>query len=280
MPERGSGRFGRMDLSLLSMKTAPTVAVTRSEAGTPGCELSARLEEAGVEVVAVPLTHTVPPEDDVPLVEALARIEVFDWLVVTSARTVEPVWDRLTAGALPSARERGLRVCAVGPGTARALEAAGVEVDVLPARFHAEGVVEAILAAGSVDGRQVLFPRAEGGRDVIPDLLAAAGANVEVPVAYRTVPDEDAADRLVQLTLGGALDALTFTAGSAAAAFGAAWARAGREEIDGRIGVFALGPATADALASVGVRTDVIADPHTFAGLAEAASRWVQEAQS
>lgn len=257
------------------MRSAPTVAVTRSDAGTPGCELSARLEEAGIEVVAVPLTRTLPPEDEEPLRDALSRIHTFDWLVVTSARTVEPLRAHLVSGALRDARDHGLRVCAVGPGTARALQASGIEVDVLPGRFRAEGVVDAILERGPIEGRRVLFPRAAQGREVIPDRLGAAGADVETPVAYRTVPDDEAADRLVQLALGGALDAITFTAGSAATTFGGAWSRAGRERLDDGVGIIALGPATADALAAVGLRADAIAEPHTFEGLSEAAHRWL-----
>ncbi len=179
-----------------------------------------------------------------------------------------------------------VRVCAVGPRTGEALEAAGMPPDLIPSRFHAEGVVESIRQLGDPAGLRVLFPRAEKGRDVISRLLREVGVHVEVVPAYRTIAVPGAGRRLWDMVDTGQLDALTFTAGSAVAAF--ADARSGAKassdlatrreapEIPGDVGVMALGPATAAALEGRGIRVDRVAQPHTLEGLVSALHDWVR----
>lgn len=174
----------------------------------------------------------------------------------------------------------------MGPRTGEALSRVGLSPDLVPGRFHAEGVVEALLAAGVGAGSGVLLPRAEEGRDTIPRLLTAAGAHVLVVSAYRTAPNEAEGDRLARMIADGDLDALTFTAGSAARVFADAWSRrwsaaegseAGGSQVPDSIGVLALGPATAEVLACAGIRVDRIAEPHTFEGLASAVRDWAED---
>ena len=79
------------------------------------------------------------------------------------------------------------------PGTARALAERGVLADVVPERFVAEALVEA-LADVDVEGARVLVARAAEARDVLPDALRERGAEVDVVALYETVresPDED-----------------------------------------------------------------------------------------
>ena len=90
-----------------------------------------------------------------------------------------------TACATP-ARSPGVTVAAIGPGTARALRAHGIEPDVVPERAVAEGLVEA-LADVPVAARAVA--RAAEGRDVLPDALRERGAQVDVVALYETVAE-------------------------------------------------------------------------------------------
>src|SRR4029078_11290130 len=89
---------------------------------------------------------------------------------------------------LRDARElAGVTVAAIGPGTARALRAHGVEPDVVPERSVAEELVEALK---DVPVRRALIARAAEGRDVLPDALRARGAEVDVVALYETVVEE------------------------------------------------------------------------------------------
>jgi uroporphyrinogen III methyltransferase/synthase len=209
-----------------------------------------------------------------------------DWLVVTSARAISPLVEALARRGASAAEvyARGVKLCAVGPETAKALRAAGFEPTIVPDRFQAEGVVDALVQRGVGPGTQVFFPRAEEGRDVIPKMLGARGADVRVVPAYRTEPLPQEADRLVRLLAEGLCDAVAFTAASAAAAFADAldrWRRSVGEgrRVPGTPGVVALGPSTAAALESRGVPVDRTAEPHTFEGLLAALSDWAGSAR-
>jgi uroporphyrinogen III methyltransferase/synthase len=259
--------------------------VTRS--GGPDCRLTRLLREAGADPLQAPLTQTLPPSRRDALDRELAALFESDWLVVTSARSLPPLVAALGRRGIGAKeiRAHGVEVCAVGPETAKALRSAGFEPTLVPDRFHAEGVVEALTRSGVGPGTRIFFPRAEEGRDVIPTMLSARGAEVRVVAVYRTEPLAEEADRLVRLLAEGRCDAVTFTAASAAAAFAEALDRsAGRRAhgpgSSGRPGVIALGPSTAAALTSRGIPVDRIAAPHTLEALVEAVADWARTARA
>ena len=157
------------------------VGLTRPEAG----ELAERLTALGATVVHVPLIEIAEPADGgLALRRALARLDAFDWLVVTSANGA-----RRVGGA--ARRHPGLRLAAVGPATAAALEAeAGRPADLVPVLAQAEGLLGEFPAARA----RVLLAQADRARPVLADGLATAGHLVETVVAYRTVSRRPTAD--------------------------------------------------------------------------------------
>jgi len=109
------------------------------------------------------------------------------------------------AGELP----RGLPAAAVGAGTARELEKAGVRRIVVPASGADS---EALLAARQLQrlrGKRVLIVRGAGGRALLGDTLAARGATLEYAECYRRRrPDIDPAP-ILSAWKDGRLDAVT-----------------------------------------------------------------------
>ena len=226
--------------------------------------------------------------------------------MVTSRNAVQPLIRALEeAGTARSVqRERGdrstgvdpglrPRICAVGPGTAGALAEAGLPMDRMPERYVAEGVVEALApevqgarerrSAGEPPG--VLYPRAEGARDVIPRGLEKMGARVDAVDAYRTVPDGAGARTLADGVDRGEVDVITFAASSAARSFARAWKEGGEgaeptREWPGRVGVVAIGPVTARTLEEEGIPVHGIGEPHTLEGLVAAVEAWAREREA
>ena len=132
--------------------------------------------------------------------------------------------------------------------------------DVVPERFVAEGLVEAL---ADVPVRRALVARAAEARDVLPDALRARGAEVDVVALYETVAeplDEAALEALERV------DYVTFTSSSTVTFFfDVAGDRLGE---DARL--VSIGPVTSAALRARGREPDVEAEQHDIDGLVAA----------
>ncbi len=206
---------------------------------------------AGAEVVELPLIALESTG------AALPAPSPGDLLVLTSARAVAELSRRLEPAALS-----GCRVAAVGPATARALAAAGRPADIVPARALAEGLLEALDAAGEpLVGRRVIYPCAERTQGALEAGLIARGARLLRAPLYRNVAPAGAGEAL-DAALPAAVIALA--SGSAARHLAAL----GRDLGGARIA--AIGPSTARACRALGLEVSAVAEPHTAAGLAAA----------
>jgi uroporphyrinogen III methyltransferase/synthase len=246
------GEVARLRGELAWLEARPlhgrTVAVTRARA--QASPLAARLRALGAAVVEAPAIRIVPLDAELPPVGG------YDLVCVTSPNGAGLLLDRLR-----DARElAGVTVAAIGPGTARALRARGVEPDLVPERAVAEGLVEAL---ADVPVERVLIARAAEGRDVLPDALRERGAQVDVVALYETVaePLDDAARQAA----AGA-DYLLFTSASSVRFF----ARAAGEDALRGPRLASIGPATSAELRAHGAEPDLEADPHTPDGLVAA----------
>jgi uroporphyrinogen-III synthase len=231
--------------------------------------LAALLEVHGAEVVTLPVIRIEPPEDWAPLDAAIRALGTFRWVVFTSVNGVAAFRERLGRAGLDARSLAGRQVAAIGPETADALRRAGIEPDLVPAEFRAEGLLEA-LATRLERGDAVLLVRAAEARDVLPRELEARGIRVTVAPAYRTVIAKEGADRVLALLESRRLDAVTFTSSSTVRGFLALLAPAdARRLLDGVI-VGAIGPITAETAAEHGLRVSVMPREYTIPALADA----------
>lgn len=245
--------------------------------------LAARLVHRGAWVEQVPLTR-IEPLDPAPLDAALTTLPGTAWFCVTSANAVRVVAEHLAASAPPPSGWRTtsvlaelldaahVAVAAVGDATAQALDALGVHVDVVALKQDADGLVDAMMARGIPHGARILFPSAEGAREVLPGRLSALGADVTVCTVYRSVPDAAAEAALGALLAQAAVDLVTVTAPSVVRGVVAALASA-------KVGaacvpVASIGPVTTAAAVNAGLTVACEADPHSSEGLVAAIERW------
>jgi uroporphyrinogen-III synthase len=242
----------------------PTVAVTRDEG--PQGPLAQALENAGATALAVPTVAICDPSSWRELDACLGELHRFEWLVFTSAHAVEAVWRRPGA---PSPRA-AIRIGAVGPSTARALEARGVSPAVVPRTRGAIGLAKAMGEIATLDGARVLWPRSAIARPELRQALTEQGAEVVDPVAYRTTPAAGPELEAFKSLLGqGRIDAATFLSPSSArnlaAAMGGDLAALGRGTA-----VASIGPTTSSTLRDLGAPPDVEAPEQTVESLAAA----------
>jgi uroporphyrinogen-III synthase len=162
---------------------APRVLITRSP--HQASALADQLRAHGAEPILIPTIELADPTTFAPLDAALAHLDTFHWLLFTSANAVEAFAKRAGNHALGTQQ-----IAAIGAATARALEAAGLHADLLPPQAVAESLAEALLPhALQPDGSptRLLLLRAEVARDVLPDTLRSAGAEVTIAPVYRNV---------------------------------------------------------------------------------------------
>ena len=243
------------------------MAVTRGAAGEDA--LAARLRALGAEVLEFPSIAVAPPTPDeqAGLDAALRDLGRFAWAAFASVNAVERAVERLDALGVPRAALADLRLACVGPATAARLAELVREPDLIPGE-HTGAALAASLGR-HVAGRAVLVPRAAEGRPELVDGLAAAGAEVVAPVAYRTVAAPAASlEPLGDLLAAGRLDAVAFASPSAVrSVVGALGARAA---LLGRVRLGAIGPTTAAALRAAGLTAGAVPAAHTAEGLADA----------
>lgn len=229
--------------------------------------LARRLRHLGADALEVPTIEIVGPSDDgAALRDAAHRARDYDWVVLTSPNGASRFCDVLRDGRDLA----GVKLAAIGPGTADALAARNLVADLVPERFVAESLLEAFPLPPAGGGR-VLLARAAVARDVLPDGLASLGWDVEVVEAYRTVPAEVTPERREVVA---AADAITFTSSSTVERFLDAYGAAAVPPL-----VACIGPVTADTARHHGLRVDVVAEIHTIQGLVGALVDHVTDAQ-
>ena len=243
------------------------IVVTRAAAIPGGARaggMAERLRALGAEVIEAPSTR-IEPLDQAPLRAAVARLQSHDWIAFTSQVAVELFWSALRDAGLDARALAGRKLCAVGPATADALLARGLAPDVVPQRFVAEGLLEALGSRDDVKGAEFLYIAAADARDALPAGLGGLGAVVDTVRAYRSIPDAEgaraAADALereevdyVAYASGGAVKAFVDAVGAAAAKGSAA----------------CIGPITAAAARDAGLTVAVESATSTTSALADA----------
>jgi uroporphyrinogen III methyltransferase/synthase len=244
------------------------VVVTRARAQAG--ELSVELERLGAEVYEFPTIQIQAPEDFGPLDAAIRDLDSFGWIVFTSVNGVEAFLERLWHHGLDlRAVPRRAKVAAIGPATAQRIEEVGLRVDVVPEEYRAEALIE-VLETDSIAGKRVLIPRAKVAREILPDKLREAGAEVVVPPAYESAPSSEGKNELARRLGAGEVDCVTFTASSTVENFVGAFGPGEAVGLLAETRVVCIGPITAETARGHGLRVDTEAEEYTIPGLVEA----------
>ena len=236
------------------------VVVTRARAQASG--LAATLRSLGAETVELPAIRIESRIDAAEVRDAVNSLSAYSLVCLTSPNGARLLFEAIAEAGLDARALAGATVAAIGPGTATELARHGVRADIVPERFVAEALVEA-LAGIEVEGGRVLIARAAEARDVLPDAIAERGAEVDVLPLYETVREEPQA---AAVEAAQSADYVTFTSSSTVRnlteALGERFPRDAR--------VVSIGPITSEAARAAGLRVDVEAGRHDIEGLVEA----------
>ena len=241
------------------------VLVTRSR--TQASTLVQQLTDQGAEPVELPTIDIIPPETYNQLDAALAEVQSYQWLVLTSVNAVEAAFGRLHAAGKDARALGGVRVAAIGPTTADVLLRHGIAADFVPDTATSEAVADGFRRF-DMQGARVLLPRTDIGGDALSQGLSAQGARVDDIVAYRTVKPAEVAGRARELLSAGNLQVAAFTSSSTV--------RNLVELLDGDTALLhgmliaTIGLATSRMARELGLHVDLEAQDHTIPGLVRA----------
>jgi uroporphyrinogen III methyltransferase/synthase len=263
------------------------VLVTRAREQSES--LAQALREAGAVAIELPMISIEPPSDPELLRRAVKRLRDYAFVVFTSQNGVQAFFKVLAAEGGDARALGSSRVAAIGPGTAEALAPFGIKPDVVPDNYRGEALAEAIIrtyqgvAAKSgrpnapLEGVKVLLARAAVARDVVPDTLRAAGAEVDVVPAYETHgASPEARTKLRELLQNRELDVVTFTASSTVQHTLNALTPDGRDLLRD-LTLASIGPITTQTAVDAGLQVHVTAEEYTIEGLVHALTRHFSE---
>ncbi|MBS1798705.1 MAG: uroporphyrinogen-III synthase [Acidobacteria bacterium] len=245
------------------------ILITRTRQQASG--LAAQLEAIGAHPIVIPTIEIAPPQSYAVLDDAIQRLDTFDWLLFTSANAVEVFARRSELADLTLASPRKPIVAVIGPATARAVEKIGLAVAIIPPRFVAESLAEAL--SQQVAGCRVLLVRAEEARDILPEALTHAGATVTIAPAYRNLIPDSSIGELQVLFADSSVypDAITFTSASTARNLAALLQHAS-VSLPANIVLASIGPITSEAMREAGYMPAVEANESTIPALIQALS--------
>jgi uroporphyrinogen-III synthase len=241
------------------------VGRARHQAGS----LSFSLRGLGAAVIEIPFIEIRKPQSYRALDDALKNIKSYDWLILTSVNGVEAIWERVRKLRITRRALKHLQIAAIGPATKAAIVKHGLKVKMVPEEYVAESVVKGL--RDKVKDKRVVLIRAKVARDLIPEELRAAGAEVDVVEAYETVVPEKSRARLraVLKNADRRPHIVTFTSSSTAKNFAELLGNANGKSLK-NIQFASIGPVTSATLRELQLPVAIEASEFTMGGLIRA----------
>jgi uroporphyrinogen-III synthase len=227
------------------------IVVTRNREAAG--RLGDHLRALGAEVLEIPLIHVEADVDEVAAARVFREFGQFEWLIFTSRNGVRHFFSAFFR-EFDDIRSLGfLRLAAIGPGTAEALNELHLRVDLLPAEATAEGLAGALLAEQDLANLRILVVTGSRNRPVLVERLTQAGAIVDTLQVYRTVLTDLRDHPAARSFRAAGADAVVFASSSAVQSFGeqAAHLRLGPQATIPAL--VSLGPITSQTMRAAGI---------------------------
>jgi uroporphyrinogen-III synthase len=235
-------------------------------------ELLSRLESMGATVLLFPAVSFSEPSDTAELDRVIRFLGKFDWILFTSANAARFFAHHCRRLGVDPSQSGTYQCAAVGTATASAVAAEGFPVDHVAQEFLGTALAHELSA--SIAGKKILLPRSERARPDLPDALKAAGAEVTEVVAYHTGGVgviEPVVMRAIQELQ---VDVIAFFSPSAIENMRGELGDELLFRLGAKAALAAVGPVTAAALRSAGLRVAIEAPLATAESMAAAIANY------
>jgi uroporphyrinogen III methyltransferase/synthase len=238
-----------------------TVLVTRPVHQSQ--DLDEQLRNLGANVLCQPAIEISEPNDWSPVDIAIERTSEFDWLVFSSANGVRYFLHRIQSLGRDLRYLANVKIAAIGPATTSALAEYHLRPDLSPAEYRAEQLAAELTP--NARGKRILLVRAGRGREILAELLAAAGATVEQVVVYESRDIETASEEVQAALAAGKINWITVTSSAIARSLVKLFGEDLRKSP-----LAAISPLTAEVLTKLGFAPLAVAKTYTIDGLISA----------
>jgi uroporphyrinogen III methyltransferase/synthase len=235
------------------------------------------LESMGGTILPFPILKAKEIEDPRLMDAAIASLSTYTWIIFTSAygvaffaRHLQQCRKKVRPAMMP-------KICTIGPATAEAAREAGFVPTLIPDKFIAEGVLDALAqhhkGIENLAGLKVLIPRAMQAREFLPEALIAAGACVHVVPCY-TISREEMNPDILKRLLEKRPDLIVFTSASTIKNMIEILGQDYGLTLLREATVAVIGPVTGDAAASYGKDADIVPKESTVPALLDAIAEY------
>jgi uroporphyrinogen III methyltransferase/synthase len=241
------------------------VLITRDSAGN--ADFASRLAVRGAEAVDYPAFKIVDLTDTGEFEQIIEEVKNFDWVFFTSATGVRLFFE--SAGKLNKDARilAGTNVACIGAQTAQSLEDFGIKPDFMPAVFTARELAAGFIKKYSPAGRKILLLRSAIATSELAEKLESAGAEVRQVAVYTAEKLKNNPAEISEQLRQGKIDWIAFASSFAVECF---FEDFDPKDINKKIKIASIGPATANTLKKFGITPAVEAAEHTIDGLIEA----------
>lgn len=233
--------------------------------------LTEKLEALGAHCIETPSIKITEMDDYQKLDEAIQKLDSYNFIIFTSVNGVDYFFKRLHKLGKDSRALASAKIAAIGTQTADHLRTYGLLADIVPTMFIAEGILAA-LEGHIKPNMNILIPRAEVARDILPIKLREQGANVDVAPTYQTKIADVDSDTVKEILAKEQVDVITFTSSSTVTNLLAILGDEGKELIS-KAQIACIGPITAATCKENGIKVDTVADEYTIQGLVDVVAK-------
>tara|TARA_B110000503_G_C7170789_1_gene424173 strand:- start:6083 stop:6841 length:759 start_codon:yes stop_codon:yes gene_type:complete len=239
------------------------VLITRSVEDNK--DFKEQLEKKGAEVIEAPMIRFELAQNLTVIHQQLEQLETVDWIVFTSAKTVEYFFQIAETKGIKFYYYPALKIATVGEKTKLKLEQLGYRTNFVPIQYTAEVLAENM--DESIEGKRILIPQSNLASKEYFKVFEKRGA-IPIPATiYETLPVAYY-DAAFETVINQKIDYLTFTSGST---FDAFYENMLRAKIDLTFEkIICIGPSTARVVEQKGSYVSAIAAPHTTEGMINA----------
>lgn len=258
----GKARFSWFEnLPLFGKK----ILITRDYAGN--ADFACKLAIRGAEAIDYPAFEIQNLTDTKEFKEIFKEISGFDWIFFTSAAGVRLFFE--SAGKLNKDARilAGTKIACIGEQTAQSLEDFGIKADFMPAVFTTEELAAGFIKEYSPAGKKILLLRSALATSELAEKLEGSGAKVRQFSLYTARKVKSDSTSLAEQLKTGTIDWITFVSSFAVDCFLEDF---GSQNINKKIKIASIGPATGQTIRKYKLEPDVVAQKHTIDGLIEA----------